>query len=363
VNAPVPAGPGAASRPARALADALGVTLRVLKVCLGAGIVLYVASGLCIVPDGHEALVLNLGRLAREPDGAVRVYKPGTYLTLPPPLGARVVIPVQEVRQETTDSFWYKEEAEDQLRALRRRAAAAPLVPGRDGYVLCGDGAILHVRVRADWRVGDPARYYASFGAGRAAGGERERAFVKTMLSEAVLRNALAVRMLSPDDAASGKAEYFGRIQAQLAPLLAARGLALQQVSPLVRPREPRQVEEAFVRAQNAAGAALATLTEARKERAARETDAAARAIEIVNAAQSEAQEILGRARRDAMRARELAGAIARDGTLRGRLILEACARAFARADIRPLASTGEGRSFKYRLAPAAGGDGKEPAE
>lgn len=54
---------------------------------------------------------------------------------------------------------------------------------------------------------------------------------------------------------------------------------------------------------------------------------------------------------------------MARDGSLRGRLILEACARAFARADIRPLASTSEGRNFKYRLAPAADGGGKEPTQ
>lgn len=363
MNAATPVAPKETSRGARALGDALGVTLRVLKLCLLAGLALYFASGVCVVPDGHAAVVLNLGRPAQDADGAVRVYEPGTYFTLPPPLGARIVIPVGEIKQIATESFWYKEDAEDQLRALRRSAAAKPLVPGRDGYVLCGDGAILHLKVRADWRVGDAARYYAAFGRGTAIDVARERAFVGAMLGECVLRNALTVRVLSLDDATSGKADYFSRVQAELAPRLAARGLALKRVSPLIRPQEPRQVEEAFVRGQNAANAALAVLGEARKASAAMRADADARANEIVNQAQSEAKEIFERARRDATRVAELSEVLARDGTLKARLILDACARAFKNADIRPIAATGAGRSFRYTLAPAAAGKDEGKSE
>ncbi len=349
-----------ASRGAKALGDALGATLRVLKLCLAAGLALYFASGVCIVPDGHAALVLELGSAVRDEQGAVRVYEPGTYFTLPPPLGARVVIPMGEVKQVTAESFWYKEDAEDQLRALRRRTAEKPLVPGRDGYVVCGDGAILHLKVRVDWRVGDAARYYAAFGRGTAVDAAHEREFVAAMLDACVLRNALAVRMLSRDDATNGKAEYFSRVQSDLARRLQARGLALEQVLRLVGPQEPRQVEDAFTRARTAANAALAAVGEARTASAALKDDAEARANEALNRAQSEAKEIIERARRDATRAAELSDVLARDDTLRARLILDACARAFKGADIRPLAAPGAGRSFRYTLAapapaPAAG--------
>jgi regulator of protease activity HflC (stomatin/prohibitin superfamily) len=349
---------GGATLPEKALGDALRLSLRLLKVCIAAALAFYFGAGIFVVPEGSAGLVAVGGSLVRGGDGAPVVYGSGPHFTVPPPLGRAIIVPRQAVKQVATTGFWYHVEAEDALRALRRRSREKPLVPGRDGSLLCGDGALLHARLQAEYRVDDPVRYYRAFGLDE----ERERAVLEGLLEASMVREALTVQVLGADTGMSRLTSLFtDRVAADLSPAFADRGLVLLAVSPQEEVREPRQVEAAFLRRQEAAVNALREIQRAQRSADARQGEARARRETLLTEARVEAARLLRRVRVDLARARELAPLVAADPTLKRRLVLETFREVLASAVVHPILSRGGTSEYEVRLAPApAGGESEE---
>ncbi len=344
-------GPSGTVPPERALGDALRLSLRVLKLLLVVAVVFFFGNGIFLVPEGSRGLVTIGGTFVRDDENEVTVYGPGLHFTLPPPLGTVLMIQTQAVKQVETTGFWYHVEADDALRALQRPDREKPLVPGRDGSLICGDGSLMHARLRAEYRVGDPVTYYRAFRLDE----EREREVLGRLLERSTVRNALTVRWLASDTAAIGLDGFIRKITEDLGAAFADHGLTLTQVSP-VELQVPRQVQDAFARNQRAA-AAVARLREELK--AGRFADARTAALRsqreaILTKAIITAGTILQRAREDLARARELAPLVKADPSLFKRLVLQAWREVLSNAKIHPVL-TGDGTSeYRVRLRSAS---------
>ena len=84
-----------------ALAQALGVSFRILRYLMWVIVVLYAFSGLFQVRQHERAMVLVLGKLADGPD---RLLGPGFHITLPRPFAQVIRVPSESIRTVTTDS-------------------------------------------------------------------------------------------------------------------------------------------------------------------------------------------------------------------------------------------------------------------
>jgi regulator of protease activity HflC (stomatin/prohibitin superfamily) len=335
----------APSAPERALGDALRFSLRLLKLFMVLALAAYASAGIFSVPAGSVGLVAIAGRLVDDGAGSVVVYGPGLHITLPPPLGKVFVLPTQEVRSIETTGFWYREDAEDRLAELRRRSRAKPLVPGRDGSLIAGDGALFHARIRADYSVTDPVAYFRTFRLDR----DLESAVLGRILARSVVGNALAVRMIAGQTPDTGATTLPPRVEAEVREAFRLRGLAVR-ISPVAF-NVPIAVETAFVRKQNASTQALHEEENARREADSLRASAPARAQAIRTEAEIEAGTIRRRAHADAARADEIAPLLARNPALAREMVFDALREGLKGGTVH-LVPKGGAREFRVRLTP-----------
>ena len=240
--APVPAagGEGGVTPPVavedagtRALAEALRASFALVKLMTIGLVIAFIVSGIFTVNPNEVAVLLRFGRPVGV--GTDQLLTPGLHWKLPYPVDEVVRIPVGESRTLTSTTGWYfvtpQEEASgtDPMRLPYLR-------PGVDGYVLTGDGNIVHVRATLSYRITDPLRYAFQFGQ-------------VTNLMQGILDNALiyAASRFSADDAL-----YLNKLAFQET-VLARVNLMVErlQVGVTVDPREVRTrpplfVEDAF---------------------------------------------------------------------------------------------------------------------
>lgn len=352
----------ATAKPEKALGDALRFSLWLFQGLIILGLIFYLGAGLFTVPEGSVGLVLVNGRLTTDGEGRARVHESGTHITMPPPLGKVVIIPGQALRQIETQAFVAGLGAEDRLALLRRRSSLMNrlLVPGRDGYLLCGDGAVIHVVMRATYSVRDAVAYYKAFGLD--AG--KEKKVLSHLFESAIVREGLSLRPLEMDDVKSGLTAFAGRVQAHLAPLFLARGLLLRDGGvALVEKRNPLQVADAFQRGQDARANSDSKIDAAKAEKKmllgatpdAGTSQVATQARKILARAQIDAEAIVEKARRDATRTRSLAAAVKAYPGLKQSLFLEMFRTSLKDLDVRPLLMHPGKREFRMKLLKPAG--------
>jgi modulator of FtsH protease HflK len=217
----------------RALAEALRASFALVKLMTIGLVIAFIVSGIFTVNPNEVAVLLRFGRPVGV--GTDQLLTPGLHWKLPYPVDEVVRIPVGESRTLTSTTGWYfvtpEEEASgtDPMRLPYLR-------PGVDGYVLTGDGNIVHVRATLSYRITDPLRYAFQFGQ-------------VTNLMQGILDNALiyAASRFSADDAL-----YLNKLAFQET-VLARVNLMVErlQVGVTVDPREVRTrpplfVEDAF---------------------------------------------------------------------------------------------------------------------
>jgi len=137
----------------QSLADALRASFWVLKFVMLVVIVLFLFSGMFVVDQTEVAVLSRFGKL----QGAPR--QPGLHFAFP--------FPIDEVTDVTTapkiinvDDFWLRlsnREKTMDLSDLTPRDKA--LDPARDGALLTGDRAIMHLLYSAQYRITDPVKF------------------------------------------------------------------------------------------------------------------------------------------------------------------------------------------------------------
>ncbi len=217
----------------RALAEALRSSFALVKLMMIGLVIAFVVSGIFTVNPNEVAIVLRFGRPRGV--GTDQLLQPGLHWKLPYPIDEVVRVPVGESRTLTSTTGWYfvtpQEEAQgtDPMKLPYLR-------PGVDGYVLTGDGNIVHARATLSYRITDPLRYAFQFGQ-------------VTNLLQGILDNALidVAARFSADDAL-----YLNKLAFQEAVLERVNGMVDRlQLGVTVDPREVRTrpplfVEDAF---------------------------------------------------------------------------------------------------------------------
>lgn len=247
----------------QALADALGLSFRLLRGLMALVGLAYLASGVFVVHQHERAIILLFGRAAGL--GADRIRDPGLHWTWPRPFSEVVKLPTERVQTLTSSSFWYGREADFQDNA----AAPPTLRPDRDGYLLTGDANLLHARWAARYTIESPEAQAFGFAA--------FDDLLRSELDRAVVR----VTARFPVDRAlrTDLEAYREAVESDLRERCRALelGIRLHGVD-ILGLTPPRQVAAAFD-----------GVTQSAQERAQQISDARAYAVRTVNEAQGEA--------------------------------------------------------------------------
>ena len=165
--APPPASPGPNAGPplpraeeeagARALSDTLRSSLGILKFLMALVAITVLFSGVFTVEPNEVAVVLRFGRPVGGL-GASQVLKPGLHWAFPYPIDEIIRIPAGQSHTVTTTIGWPLLTPEQQALG-QEPPARGTLTPGADGYLLAGDGNILHARATLKYRLADPVQY------------------------------------------------------------------------------------------------------------------------------------------------------------------------------------------------------------
>lgn len=162
VTPPKPAKPAAEvfeDAGAQALSDALRSSFAIVKVLMAILVVVFLLSGFFTVAPQERAVILRFGR----PLDNARLLDPGAHWAFPPPIDEVVRIPIGQVQTVNSSIGWFP------VNALGEPLEAEPfpgtgLKPVRDGYLLTGDGNIIHLTATLRYRIAEPGlRYLLDF--------------------------------------------------------------------------------------------------------------------------------------------------------------------------------------------------------
>ncbi len=133
---------------ARALAEALNSSFKIVKILMAALVVVFACSGIFTVNPGEVAVVLRFGRPVGV--GEEQLLKPGLHFALPQPIDEIVRIPVGQSRSVLAMACWAPDlDDTNQTDTLMSR----PLRPGVDGSALTSDGNLIHARSLLKYRL------------------------------------------------------------------------------------------------------------------------------------------------------------------------------------------------------------------
>lgn len=279
----------------QALSEALRSSFVLIKAAMLLLTIYFCCSNFFVVKQSERAVVLRFGKPVGVGQEALK--GPGLHLAWPYPIDEVVKIPSAQVLSARSTVGWYAVDP-------RQPAGAADtmfrptLNPAADGYLLTGDGNILHVQATLRYSVTDSLKYYFGF----------------TNAAEMVtnsLNNALfyaAARFTVDDALRRNLAAFQETVANRIEDLVRGQdlGITVQQVD--LVPAAPRQVKAAFDE-----------VTAAENERSTK-----------INAAQGYANEVLAKAQGEA-KARINAGE-----TARTRLVEEVQAEARYFTDLLP---------------------------
>lgn len=137
----------------QSLSEALRVSFRVLKFVLLLIVAAFAVWSVVFTVDDREvAVVLRFG----EPVGEPR--RPGFHMSLPFPIDQRIKVPTT-TRNMQIDDFWLNiPEAERHKDLSELTAMGGGLDPAREGALLTGDRALMHLLLNVTYQVRDQTR-------------------------------------------------------------------------------------------------------------------------------------------------------------------------------------------------------------
>jgi len=157
--APAPLPPEPTEDPgSEALSEALHSSFAIVRVVLVILVLVFLGSGFFTVGTQEKAIILRLGKPVGKDEKAL--LGPGPHWAFPYPIDEVVRIPVSQVQTIRSTAGWYATTA-----AMEAAGTPPPptesLEPATQGYVLTGDGNIIHVRGDLRYRIAEPGLTYA----------------------------------------------------------------------------------------------------------------------------------------------------------------------------------------------------------
>jgi membrane protease subunit HflK len=291
---PPPASPPAPAEEAssQALAEALRSSFVIIKVIMAVLVALFLGSGFFTVGTQEKAILLRLGKPVSEDESAL--LGPGAHFAFPRPIDEVVKIPLGQVQSVTSSVGWHH------TTAVREAAQSEPppgpvLVPGRDGYLLTGDGYLIHARATLQYRIAEPGLRYQLELAGASN-------LVQNALNNALVYAAAHSTIEITRDATS----FREKADARLAQLIARQNLGIKIEQMAVQVIPPRQLAEDFAQVATAEVKRNTALNEARQHENKVLSQARAEAKARVNTAEAERRAVVELVAAEAKRFQDL---------------------------------------------------------
>ena len=218
-----------------ALADALRSSFAIVKVLMGALLVLFLGSGFFTVGTQEKALILRFGRPVGE--GEQALLGPGAHWAFPSPVDEVVKIPLGQVQTVTTTIGWYATTAAREASNTEPEPGPS-LNPALDGYLVTGDTNIIHARGRLFYRISEPGlRYVFDF--------SNTSNLVQNAFNNALIQAATG---LGVDEALKDIPGFREKIANRLRQLIAEQQLGVVVDRVDLQPIPPRRLKPNFER-------------------------------------------------------------------------------------------------------------------
>lgn len=285
----------------QALAEALRICFRILKVVMLAIVVIFIISGFYKVEQNEQAIVLRFGKVIGT--GPSAILTAGWHWKWPEPINEVIKIPSLEELDLEVDDFWYYQTEQEKM-GLRPGYPGPTLQFVRDGYNLTAsasdatfslnnnqEGAggpltdynLVHSRWLIKYSITEPIAFVENLWDGSETGWRQVEFFLRNLLAEAVI-----ITCANRDiDWIVWKAprQFSDDVQLRLSQRLNELNVGITATLDLVDKTPPRQVEPAFNMA-----------TSARSQKKTQITTANTAKVDILSTADSEAQIQIGNA-------------------------------------------------------------------
>lgn len=137
----------------QSLSDALRVSFKILKFIMLVVLVFFLASGVFLVEQSEEEVVLLQFGVAHGP------YKEGVHWGWPYPVGEVIRVPMG-TRTLNVDDFWMKVSSQDKGKPPSQLTAREQgLDPAVDGSVITGDRSIMHIGLEVNYAIRDSLKF------------------------------------------------------------------------------------------------------------------------------------------------------------------------------------------------------------
>lgn len=278
---PAPAAPEPAmveDAGSRALAEALKSSFFIVKLVMLAMLAFFLFSGFFKIGPNEKAIILRFG--APVGDANKALLGSGLHWSFPYPIDEVVRIPYSEIQQVKSTVGWYFTTPEQEaLETINNQNPGGPsLNPAVDGYVIAGDGNIIHTRATLYYRIEDSIHYKFDFVDASNA--------VQSALDNALI---YAASRFNVDDILTSEiARFQETVRARVTKLIDAQNLGIVIEHCEVQSKPPRQLKTAFDAVLTAVSARDKMLNDALSDQNRITNRAAADATGLVNAARAQ---------------------------------------------------------------------------
>ncbi|HAV64598.1 MAG TPA: hypothetical protein DCY13_19795 [Verrucomicrobiales bacterium] len=263
----------------QALSEALSGSFKLVKVIMIMLVVVFLGSGVREVGSHERAVKLNFGKATGS--GEEALLGPGWHWAWPYPINEIVKIPIGQVQEVVSTVGFYGRTREQELAGIDPQVRPT-LDPVWDGYLLTGDGNIMHSSATLRYRINDAVRYAFNYSSAsnvvlNALNNALTYAAATVNVDEAVRRNVTAFK-----DA----------VRSHVEATLFEQNLGVSVENLELNSIPPRQVKDAFDAVLGAENQRSKAINDAQSRANAIIAAAAGEAAAIVNRAYGEANQL-----------------------------------------------------------------------
>lgn len=229
----------------QALAEALRSSFGIVKFVMLALFVVFLFSGFFTVGPQEKAIKLRFGKPQGEADQVL--LGSGAHWALPYPIDEVVKIPITEIQEVRSRTHWFAQTTLQEAKGeIPPAPYGTPLNPAVDGYVLTGDGNIIHAKATLRYRIEDPVRCVFEFASGT------NQNYDLAGISNAVLNvldngiSYAAARFRMDDALFNDKQGFQEAVQRRVNRIAQDQKLGVVVDQCIVECRQPRQLDDTF---------------------------------------------------------------------------------------------------------------------